>query len=160
MDIQKTVDFASEIKKINKIIEALDNRLYIYWKENFTAADFQMKINNNGIKKLDSLDLRNQLKEKFPGEDVSNLRGIYLIYRNNELFYIGEGKILSRLRRHCNKPYRSVMTSRISQFQTILDDDTYVITFKMKDSKHVKQRVMFETILTANLLPKYIMNAF
>lgn len=160
MNIQKTIDFASEIKSINNIIELLDDGLYIYWKENFTAADFQVKINNNGIKKLDSLDLRNQFKIKFPSEDVDNLRGIYMIYRNNELFYIGEGKILTRLRRHFNKPYKSLMTSRISQFQNILDDDLYVITFKMKNSEHVIQRVMFETILTANLLPKYMMNEF
>lgn len=42
MDIQKTVDFVSEIKKkkINKIIEALDNRLYIYWKEKLHCCRF------------------------------------------------------------------------------------------------------------------------
>lgn len=77
MNIQKTVDFTSEIKKINNIIKGLDACLYSYWKENFTAADFQMRISNNGIKKLDSLDLRNQFKARFPGEDVSNLKRIY-----------------------------------------------------------------------------------
>lgn len=157
---QKSVEFISEIRKIDNTIKKLDDRLYKYWEENFTPADFHIKISNNGIKKLDSLDLRNQFKAKFLDEDVSNLRGVYLIYRNNKLFYIGEGKILSRLRRHCNKPYRTVMTPRISQFQTILEDDLYVITFIMKNPEHVKQRVMFETVLTANLLPSYMMDGF
>ena len=42
MNIQKTIDFASEIKNINNIIELLDDGLYTYWKENFTAADFKV----------------------------------------------------------------------------------------------------------------------
>lgn len=83
-----------------------------------------------------------------------------MIHRNNELFYIGEGKILSRLRRHCNKPFREQMTQRITPFKTIFYDELYVIVYKMKNPEHVRRRVLFETILTANLLPKYMMDEF
>ncbi|WP_026858326.1 hypothetical protein [Jeotgalicoccus psychrophilus] len=162
-----SVDFQTELDRIDDLLGKLNIKLHEYWKDNIEVAELQLNIkdtadikSDNVIKKLDTLDLRNQFKLKFPDEDLSNLKGIYMIYRNNELFYIGEGKILSRLRRHCNKPYRKILSPRIKPFEKILEDELYVIVFKMKNPEHDRQRILFETILTAHLLPKYMMDVF
>lgn len=148
------------INELNEIVWKLNhNELNEYWKN---KIDIKI-ININYLKdksrnyKLDSKNIRQQFNEKTT-DDLKQVSGIYLIYRNGRLFYIGEGKVYTRILRHFNKPYRPVVgeiEDRIKEFVDIYYDEVSVVVLKMSNPSDRKIRILLENLFTYNMLPSF-----
>lgn len=92
---------------LNDFKGKLENELELDLSEGI-KFDGNFKITKNG--KLDLSELREDIKKHFQVKSIKKVQGIYKIYIENELFYIGISKssIFSRLKRHYTKYEKSL----------------------------------------------------
>jgi|SRR5699024_810071 len=150
--------------KMDNVFKRLGKETNDIWNNNIDAQKFQIRIEKDSNQKeiIDKKNLNNQFLKKFNLKKTSEkIGGVYLIYVDSSLFYVGESlNILSRLKRHFNKPYREVKEAqekRIAPFRTILQNkELEVVVLRIIDNEYLPFRKSLEKILEYNKLPAFL----
>ncbi|WP_031548143.1 GIY-YIG nuclease family protein [Salinicoccus luteus] len=143
---------------LRNFIANIDEELMSVWdKVEFGSIKVQVQ-DELGEKKVDTTELLNSIKSTFNAENREDVKGVYLIYSNNELFYVGESKksVYSRLKRHFSKEEKvknGEGPKRYNFFKDLLEGDLRVDILRMKEG--LEYRRILEEIITLSERPKY-----
>lgn len=119
---------------------------------------------SNGAKfdgTLSLRDLREAIKQYYSVQSIKEVQGIYKIYIQDKLFYIGMSKssIFSRIKRHYSKYEKSLSTKvpkRYSFFKELVNPDNKVtIEILRMQGEQLNYIFLIEELLTLSEKPKY-----
>ncbi len=143
---------------LRNFIANIDEELMSVWdKVEFGSIKVEIE-EEQGVKKVNMKKLLHDIKKVFGVENRADVKGIYLIYSNDELFYVGESKkgIYSRLKRHFSKEEKSKngeAPKRYSFFRDLLEGELRIDILRMEEG--LEYRKLLEEIITLSERPKY-----
>ncbi len=160
IEIYRLLERENDMPKpdLRNFIANIDEELMSVWdKVEFGSIKVEIE-EEQGVKKVNMKKLLDDIKKVFGVENRADVKGIYLIYSNDELFYVGESKkgIYSRLRRHFSKEEKSKNgegPKRYSFFKDLLEGELRIDILRMEEG--LEYRKLLEEIITLSERPKY-----
>lgn len=125
------------------------------------GVKFDGKFSTTKNGNLDLSELREDIKKHFQVKSAKSIQGIYKIYINDSLFYIGMSKssIFSRIKRHYSKYEKSVLTNspkRYTFFDKLVNTENKVmIEIIRMQGKELNYILLIEELLTLSEKPMY-----
>ena len=145
-------------KLLNDFKGKLEKELELNLNEGI-KFDGKYQTTNNGA--LDLSELRENIKKHFGVKSIKEVHGIYKLYIENELFYIGISKssIFSRIKRHYSKHKKygtGNAPKRYSFFGELVNSDKNVtIEIIRIEGEKLDYLLLIEELLTLSEKPKY-----
>ncbi|GAB3064320.1 GIY-YIG nuclease family protein [Salinicoccus sesuvii] len=150
-------------KEMNGLMKQFGRDANTIWKRGIESAQVSPDIvkTNDGRRAVDLKDLDAKLQKTFNLSDEDTLTGVYLIFKNSDLFYVGHStNIVRRLKRHFSKPFDKKVSreeKREKPFNTVLEKrNMSIVIYRIADEKHAMFRKTLDRIITYNQIPEYL----